>query len=138
VANGVVYIGSGDDNLYALSATTGDELWSFASGFTSSAAVANGVVYVGSGNDNIYALNATTGTELWSFSTGGEVFSSSPAVANGVVYVGSDPGSVYAFSEKGGLASGSEQRPDPRTLRPDLSLKVSKPVANVANNAYTE
>jgi outer membrane protein assembly factor BamB len=104
----------------------------------SSAAVANGVVYVGSGNDNVYALNATTGAELWSFATGGEVFSSSPAVANGMVYVGSDGGRVYAFSEKGGLASRSDQPPDPGTLHPDLRLKISKPVTSVVNNAYAD
>ncbi len=90
VANGVVYVGSDDDNVYALNAGTGAKLWSFATGgiLQSSPAVVNGVVYIGSGDDNVYALNASTGAKLWSFATGGEVFSS-PAVANGVVYVGS-------------------------------------------------
>ena len=50
VANGVVYVGSGDDNVYALNAKTGAKLWSYATSFLvgSSPAVANGVVYVGS------------------------------------------------------------------------------------------
>ena len=50
VANGVVYVGSTDNNTYALNATTGTELWNYTTGGAvwSSPAVANGVVYVGS------------------------------------------------------------------------------------------
>ena len=60
VANGVVYVGSEDNNLYALDAKTGAKLWSYATGgpVDSSPAVANGVVYVGSDDNNVYALNA--------------------------------------------------------------------------------
>ena len=90
VANGVVYVGSCDDNVYALNASTGAKLWSYTTGgdVYSSPAVANGVVYVGSYDDNVYALNASTGAKLWSYATGDSV-DSSPTVANGVVYVGS-------------------------------------------------
>jgi outer membrane protein assembly factor BamB len=58
VANGVVYVGSYDSNLYALNASTGAILWSFATGgnVISSPAVANGVVYVGSGDHKVYAF----------------------------------------------------------------------------------
>jgi outer membrane protein assembly factor BamB len=64
VANGVVYVGSGDDNLYALNAATGTPLWSYTTGGAvgSSPAVANGVVYVGSGDDNLYAFGLSGGT----------------------------------------------------------------------------
>ena len=50
MANGVVYVGSDDHNVYALNASTGAKLWSFTTGdyVDSSPAVANGVVYVGS------------------------------------------------------------------------------------------
>ena len=104
VANGVVYVGSDDGNVYALNAATGAELWSFKTGSTveSSPAVANGVVYIGSDDHNVYALNAATGAKLWSFATGAAV-ESSPAVANGVVYVGSDDDSVYALNAATGL-----------------------------------
>ena len=63
VANGVVYVGSDDDNVYALNASTGALLWSYTTGndVYSSPAVANGVVYVGSDDGNVYALNANTG-----------------------------------------------------------------------------
>jgi eukaryotic-like serine/threonine-protein kinase len=98
VANGVVYFGSDDYNLYALNATTGAKLWNYTTGgevhyttgdeVRSSPTVANGVVYFGSDDYNLYALNATTGAKLWNYTTGGEV-RSSPAIANGVVYFGS-------------------------------------------------
>ncbi len=105
VANGVVYIGSTDHNVYALNAKTGALLWSYETGewVDSSPAVANGVVYVGSEDSNVYALNAKTGVLLWSYQTGGLV-DSSPAVANGVVYVGSygDYGYLYALNASTG------------------------------------
>jgi outer membrane protein assembly factor BamB len=60
VANGVVYVGSWDYNIYALNARTGALLWKYTTGnqVNSSPAVANGVVYVGSSDYNVYALNA--------------------------------------------------------------------------------
>jgi outer membrane protein assembly factor BamB len=58
VANGVVYVGSNDKNVYALNASTGAKLWSYTTGgaVSSSPAVANGVVYVGSFNGKVYAF----------------------------------------------------------------------------------
>jgi outer membrane protein assembly factor BamB len=94
VANGVVYVGSWDSNLYAINASNGSRLWNYATGGSveSSPAVANGVVYAWGDYSNLYALNATTGANVWSYNIGGNVYFSpvsSPAVANGVVYVGS-------------------------------------------------
>jgi len=52
--NGVVYVGSDDENVYALNARTGAKLWSFTTGnfVHSSPAVVNGTVYVGSGDNS--------------------------------------------------------------------------------------
>jgi outer membrane protein assembly factor BamB len=73
VANGVVYVGSWDDNVYALNARAGAKLWSYRanSEVWSPPAVANGMVYVGSAypDDSLYALNASTGAELWRYRT---------------------------------------------------------------------
>jgi outer membrane protein assembly factor BamB len=138
IANGVVYFGSDGGNVYALNASNGALLWTYANSgaVQSSPAVANGVVYIGSDDNNLYALNANTGAQLWGYTTGGSV-ESSPAVANGVVYVGSDDGNVYAFGLTGDArANGASAKqeaasnsPDLRTLRPDFNLKVSEPVA---------
>ncbi len=120
VANGVVYVGILDGNVYALNASTGTTLWSYATGagrfLTSSPAVANGVVYImpydpsyyGSGN-NLYALNASTGAQLWSSPLFGKfssrslgIESSTPAVVNGVVYIGSGVSNLYALNASTG------------------------------------
>ncbi len=63
---GVVYAGSEDNNVYALNASTGAEIWQFPTGniVEDSPVVANGVVYFGSGDFNVYAVNATTGVEV--------------------------------------------------------------------------
>jgi outer membrane protein assembly factor BamB len=98
VADGKVYVGSLDGNVYCLDATTGDFIWSFQTGdwVDSSPAVANGMVYVGSWDYNVYCLpqNDPNGDGvieesevIWSYTTGGYVVSS-PAVADGKVYVG--------------------------------------------------
>src|SRR5579863_1313337 len=104
VANGVVYVGSTDFNLYALNSSTGALLWKYATanGVYSSPAVANGVVYFGSQDSNFYALNATTGALLWKYTTGSAVLCS-PTVANGVVYVGSYDNSLYALNASTGV-----------------------------------
>ena len=103
VVNGVVYVGSWDNNVYAIDATNGAQLWSFATGdpVYSSPAVVNVVVYVGSNDHNVYALNATNGAQLWKYTTASWV-ESSPAVVNGVVYVGSDNHYVYALNATNG------------------------------------
>ena len=50
VANGIVYVGSLDHNVYALNAKTGTKIWNYTTGdlVYSSPTVANGIVYVGS------------------------------------------------------------------------------------------
>ena len=99
VADGTVYVGSDDNNVYALNAATGHVLWTYTTGseINSSPAVANGTVYTGSEDDKVYALNAATGHVLWTYTTGGNV-DSTPAVAGGTVYIGSDDHKVYALN----------------------------------------
>jgi glucose dehydrogenase len=62
VANGIVYVGSDDYNVYALNATTGSTIWTYGTLFyvDSSPAVANGVVYVGSEDNSFYAFGTIT------------------------------------------------------------------------------
>src|ERR1019366_6182023 len=104
VANGVVYFGSNDGNLYAANASTGAMLWIYRTGsiygiFTSPA-VAKEVVYFGSDDGNLYALNASTGALLWKSET--YDYYSSPTVANGVVYFGSYDHNLYALNANTG------------------------------------
>ncbi len=62
MSNGVVYVGSHDNNLYAIDAETGKEKWLLATGnfLFSSPVVSNGIVYVGSYDKNLYAVGETS------------------------------------------------------------------------------
>jgi eukaryotic-like serine/threonine-protein kinase len=97
VVDGIVYVGSRDNYVYALKADTGEKLWAFKTGswVESSPIVSGGVVYIGSNDGYFYALDARTGKELWSFGTTYGIRSVA-AVANGIVYFGSDDYCVYA------------------------------------------
>ena len=61
MANGVLYIGSEVDKLYALDSTAGTLKWSYTTkgAIVSSPTVANGIVYVGSEDKNLYAFKLT-------------------------------------------------------------------------------
>lgn len=72
VVNGMIFIGSNDGSVYALKASSGSKLGSFAtqSHVQSSPAVVNGKVYVSSDDNNLYALDTRTGALLWSYTVG--------------------------------------------------------------------
>lgn len=74
VYNGVAYVGSEDQNLYAIDIETGALKWKFKTGGAvhSSPAYFNGLVYFGSFDGYYYALDAATGKEKWRFKTEGE------------------------------------------------------------------
>jgi outer membrane protein assembly factor BamB len=100
--DGTIYVGSDDDNLYAVNPdgsqkrtlTTGDYVHS------SPAIGADGTIYVGSSDDKLYAINPN-GSQKWTFTTGDRV-NSSPAIgADGTIYVGSRDGSLYAINPNG-------------------------------------
>lgn len=97
-ADGMVYVGSEDQHVYAVDQETGEQVWAFLTdgGIWSTPAVAGDVVYFGSSDDHVYAVDATTGTLQWEFETGGDI-SSSVAVADGVVYAPSNDTHLYAL-----------------------------------------
>lgn len=101
--NGIVYIGSLDDQVYALNMSTGSLLWNYTTGgqIYENAALSNGTLYVSANDLKLYALNAATGSLLWSVSYGGR---KSPTVDNGVVYVaGTFNKLVFAFNASTGV-----------------------------------
>src|SRR5258708_2492153 len=81
VANGIVYIGSNDQKLYALDSKTGKTLWLHAADADvgSSPAGAQGFVYVGADAHKIYAFYCRTGATVWTFFTRGASWSAPPA-----------------------------------------------------------
>ena len=114
VVQGAVYFGSGDGNLYALDAATGQLKWKFKTGDVvhASPAYADGVLFVGSWDSYFYAVDAATGKEKWRFHGGEDPlihnqvgFQSSAAVVDGVVYVGCRDSNLYALE----AATGKEK-----------------------------
>lgn len=85
VARGIVYVGSDDGFVYALSARTGEELWRFETGdrvrssptieANSRASLFDDVVAVGSDDGSMYLLDAVSGDELYTLDTDGPVTS---------------------------------------------------------------
>jgi outer membrane protein assembly factor BamB len=122
VADGLVFIGDDNGNIYALDAATGALRWKIdtKSSVVSRPAVVGGTVYVGSENNYVYALNAATGAIRWSRRTGGQV-NSSPALSGGTLYVGSDDGKVYALD----AATGAVEWTRPTAGKVDSGPAVS-------------
>ena len=99
VSGGHVYVGSFNDKVYCLDATTGAHVWHYATSnviWSSSPAVAGSLVYVGSEDNYVYCLNANTGAFGWSYHTNNQV-DSSPAITGWFLYIGSRDGYVYCL-----------------------------------------
>ena len=111
VWNGAVYFGSGDGNVYALDAATGQLKWKFRTRDVvhASPAIADGVLYIGSWDSFLYALDAATGKMRWRFKTGMDPeygnqqgMQASAAILDGVVYVGCRDAHLYAVDARTG------------------------------------
>ena len=102
-ADGVVYVGSWDHNLYAIDAQQGSFIWKYATEdlISSSPCVWKELVFVGSDDRLLYALNRETGRIVWSAPTRGRVISS-PRAAHGYVFVGSDDHCLYNLEARTG------------------------------------
>jgi len=130
VAQGVIYVGSTDGNLYAVDSESGALKWKFEakSRIPSSPAITGGMVYFGAYDGNFYAVDASSGALKWKFQTGGErrfagkhlhgvqpvsetmpdpfdCYLSSPVVWNGAVYFGSGDGNIYALNAASGAVN---------------------------------
>ena len=104
-ADGTIYIGSDDKNVYALDGASGAVRWKTLTGgaVASSPAIgADGTVYVGSNDNYVYALDGASGAIKWKYQTGGYA-SSNPAIgSDGTIYIGSYDTYVYALDGAAG------------------------------------
>lgn len=101
--DGTIYIGSLNDNLYAIG-VNGNQQWAFDTQgqvFSSPLIGPNGNIYVGSRSKTLFALNQQ-GTLLWAGFTSGEIVSSPALGPDGTLYVGSTDNSLYAFDSNNG------------------------------------
>ena len=103
LAEGLVYAGSRDGNVYALAAQTGEIAWKHKTGekVRATPTVDNGIVYVGSWDESFYALDARTGQERWVTPLEGEV-QSRGLVAGSLLYCASRKASVVALDVQTG------------------------------------
>ncbi|WP_432762670.1 PQQ-binding-like beta-propeller repeat protein [Anaerolinea thermophila] len=97
--NGLIYVGSYDNNLYAVDATDGKFVWKFPTegGIVTRPAFGEGLVIFGSEDHRIYALNSRSGKIAWTYPTEGPA-RGSPKIAEGHAFVGSDDGFLYAIN----------------------------------------
>lgn len=129
VANGMVYTGGDDGNVYALNANTGSKVWQTSVGGVavnpvsgvfndpfsallamdnsrSSPRISGNTLYLGSLDGNLYALNANTGAVLWKYQTGGPILATPSISYDGIYVAASTPapnGTFYKLDLSGKL-----------------------------------
>lgn len=98
-----IFIGSYDNNLYALSLASGKYRWQFATegGICGTPAVWKDYVIFGSEDFNVYAVERTTGKEVWRYRTWNHV-RTSPRIYDDRLFVGSDDGHMHAIDPRTG------------------------------------
>lgn len=119
VVDKVLYVGSGDQNLYAIDAISGAVKWQYKTdgAIPTTPVISNGKVLFLSYDGFFYALDQKDGELVWKFKTGGEhkfqvkdyyngsfkpdfwdFYLSSAVVNNEMVYFGSSDSNVYALN----------------------------------------
>lgn len=97
--NGIVYFGSEDKNLYAITAD-GNLKWKYASKETIlSPVIWEGKIYFGCGDDKLYCVSSD-GRKLWAFKAEGTV--GHATVSGDSVYFGSYDNNMYAANKDNG------------------------------------
>ena len=112
VYNGVMYISTGNDDVFALDATTGAHLWTFHSNIDQNnktvccgwdsrgVALGDGKVFVAQLDGYLTALDQTTGNVVWKVQNvrwqDGATMTMAPTYYNGMVYVGMSGGEFGA------------------------------------------
>ncbi|MDJ0727703.1 MAG: PQQ-binding-like beta-propeller repeat protein [Prochloraceae cyanobacterium] len=108
VANGIVYFGSGDGNLYSIDAVSGDRLGYFRTTKNmplSHPAIKDNLICVYSNDGYLYAIDTETQQQRWKFEIGGIAsgYSIIPAIANNKVYVLVNNTVLYALDLETGV-----------------------------------
>jgi outer membrane protein assembly factor BamB len=98
ISGNTVFV-TGGYALFALNATTGEELWKLPIQYAaqSSPTIAGSLVFVASQDGRLYAVDAASGAQEWSYNAEGIIFGA-PAISGGIAYIGTDAGMLHAIS----------------------------------------
>jgi outer membrane protein assembly factor BamB len=100
----VLYFGGNDGRFRAVNASTGTEIWGYATacGLSGEAAVDSERVYFGGQDGYLYALDRRTGALDWSAGLGYSVFSGVGLLGDSLVLAGNSEGSIAALDAEDG------------------------------------
>ena len=114
ISQGSLYIGSYDNNLYALDAADGKFQWKYPTdgGIVSRPALVDGNIYVGSEDKRLHVVSARSGKVVWTYYTNGPI-RSSPRIAEGHVFIGSDDSHLHAVNITTGRMAWRFETADP-------------------------
>jgi serine/threonine protein kinase len=103
VTEGMVFVGSYDSNVYALSTDSGKFIWKYATSdsIACSPHIYKDSLFIGSADNHLYSLHPGSGRLNWRFATGGPIYSS-PRANYSHVFFGSDDGLLYAVNVSNG------------------------------------
>jgi len=101
IQNGVAYVASMDENLYALDLATGQLKWTYKAGpVKASPSVDRGRVYVGNIDGVFHCVDAATGQKRWTYEAGAEITSGANFTVDAVLF-GSGDETLYCLSKDG-------------------------------------
>jgi outer membrane protein assembly factor BamB len=103
ITDGMVYIGSYDEHLYALDLMTGKEKWKFKCGPTkASPSVYKGNVFIGNEDGYFHCVDAASGNKKWTYETNGEITCGANFAGDRVIF-GSHDSTLYCLTLDGKL-----------------------------------
>ena len=114
IFQGLLLVGSYDNNLYALNAADGKFQWKYPSegGIVSRPAVLDGNVYFGSEDKRLHVVSLRSGKVVWTYFTNGPI-RSSPRIAEGHIFIGSDDNNLHAVNLNTGRQAWHFETADP-------------------------
>jgi outer membrane protein assembly factor BamB/tRNA A-37 threonylcarbamoyl transferase component Bud32 len=113
ISQGTLYVGSYDNNLYALNAADGKFQWKYPTdgGIVSRPIIADGNVLFGSEDKRLHVVSARSGKVVWTYYAKGPIHSS-PRIAEGHIFFGSDDRHLHAVNLNSGRTVWQFETPD--------------------------
>jgi len=103
ISDGVVYIGSFDEHLYALDLKSGEKKWDYKTGpIAAPPSVRDKLIYVGDSDGGLHCIDAD-GKKKWRYETGGEIKSGVNFAGDSILFGSSDE-HLYCLKKDGSLA----------------------------------